>query len=289
MRGFSLKFSFLNLNLSVIPIGQYVYIPVGGVIAFLGILAASWVLIRTVRDEKVSLKFLTDHLFFFVFIPLFAGRFGAFLSDLELVMNRLPNNFFGKLWELFSSFFLIGQGGLRADWAVGGFFVTFLILAMWKKQKHCAWLDAFILPGIVVSFFVAIGGYFSGWGYGAPAPEWLPFPLSVSYDLQAVRYSGPIYAVQLYSAVLLFIAFWVGWYFWQHKIWKQWPAGKFFAVMIFLLGLENGFLELFRGDVVINLLNIRLPMILSFGISLLALLFLYLQKKESFLKKLSHC
>ncbi len=267
------------------PVGPFI-LSVGGIIVFFGILLASCVLIRTVRDEEVSLKFLSDHLFFFVLIPLFLGRIGAFLSLWNSIKYRLTEGFWVNFGELLRSFFQIGEGGIRADWALGGFFVVFLILAFWRKQKHFAWLDAFILPGVVVSLFVSLGGYFSGWGYGKPAPEWLSFPLTVSYNMQEVRYSGSLYAVQLYSALLAGLVFLVGWYLWKRKIWRKWQPGKFFAVMIFVLGTGHASLEYFRGDSVAMPFGIRLPMLLGYLSAILALLFLIFWKEQSLVHRL---
>ncbi len=276
---------FPFVNFSTFPLGPFI-ISTGGLIVFFGILIAALVLIRTVRDEEVSLKFLSDHLFFFVFLPLFFGRLGAFLAMWPAFQRRLSDDLFQNLGEIFRGFFLIGDGGLKADWAVGGFFLVFLLLAAWKKQKHFAWLDAFILPGILISVFVSIGGYISGWNYGSPAPDWLPFPFTVEYDLQDVRYSGSLYAIQLYSATLAFLLFFVGRRMWHHKIWRKWVAGKFFATMLFFFGIFNGFLEFFRGDAAQMVFDIRLSQILSFAVSAGALLFLFFLRK--FEKPLLH-
>ncbi len=263
------------MNISIIPLGPFL-VPTGGIIVCIGVLAAAAILIHTIRDEDISLKFLSDHLFFFVVIPFLFGRLGAFLSLWPTVKQRLPSSdIFGSLIEIFRSFFLFGDGSLKADWAVGGFFIAFFLLAYWRKERFFSWLDAFILPGIVLAFFAALGGFFAGWNYGSPAPEWLPFPLSVKYELQEVRYSVPIYSVQLYSALLLAVVFWIGWVFWERKIWRRWSEGKFFMVMLFVLGLTNAFLDFFRGDVVAIAYGIRLPVIMSLGISLFALLFLF--------------
>lgn len=267
------------------PVGPFI-ISVGGLIVFLGTLLASWTLIRTVRDEEVSLKFLSDHLPLFVVVPLFLGRFGAFLSLWKSIQLRLSDDFPTAVMEILWAFLYIGDGGIRADWALGGFFVTFLILAFWRKQKTFAWLDAFILPGIVISLFVSLGGYISGWGYGRPSPEWLSFPFAVEYNLQDVRYSGKLYAVQMYTAVLSAIIFLVGWRLWQRKIWRRWRPGKFFAVMVFFLGIGNSFLEFFRGDAVPIILGMRLPQILGFAIALCALFFLLLRKRETLLDRI---
>lgn len=239
-------------------------IPTGGIIVFIGVCVAALVLIRTVRDEEVSLKFLSDHLFFFVFIPFFFGRLGAFFSLWPTVRSRFPeDNFWGSVYEVIRSFLLIGDGNLQADWAIGGFFVVFCVLALRRKEKYFAWLDAFILPGIVLAFFVALGGYFSGWNNGRPSPDWLPFPFSIKYELLEVQYSVPIYAVQLYSAVLLALVFWIGWQLWQRKIWRRWRQGKFFLAMVFVLGVMNAFLEFFRGDEVAMPFGMRLPQLMS--------------------------
>ncbi|QQS59813.1 prolipoprotein diacylglyceryl transferase [Candidatus Peregrinibacteria bacterium] len=266
-----------------IPIGPLI-IPTGGIVAFIGVLLASVVLIRTVRDEEVSLKFLSDHLFFFVVIPLFMGRLGAFLSLWSSLSYREEGE---GVISRFQSFFLIGNGGIQADWALGGFFLVFILIALWRKEKFFVWLDTFILPGIVVSIFVSLGGYFSGWAYGRPAPDALPFPFVTQYDLLDVRYSGKIYAVQLYATIVYTLIFFIGWRLWQQKLWQRWPSGKFFAAMIFLLGIFTSILEFFRGDGVAMVGDIRLPQIFGVCISVAALLLFFSRKKKPLLNTIS--
>jgi len=273
------------MNLASFPLGPFA-ISIGGLLVFCGILLAATILIRTVRDESVSLRFLSDHLSFFVLIPLFVGRLGAFLSLWPSVHAALPEDFLGASWQVFQAFFLIGDGGIRADWAVGGFFLTFLILALWRKQPHAVWLDTFILPGIIISLFVSLGGFFAGWNYGSPAPDWLPFPLSVQYDLIAVRYSVPLYAVQIYSVFFLSLFFYVGWKLWKRKVFRRWPAGRFFAMMIFFLGLLQFFLEFFRGDPVSFFLGMRLPQVFSVLLVFGSAAFLIFQRPEPLRKRL---
>ena len=274
------------MNISIIPLGPFL-VPTGGIILCIGVLVAAAILIHTIRDEHISLQFLSDHLFFFVIIPFLFGRLGAFLALWPTVKQRLPEgDIIGSGLEVLRSFFLIGDGSLKADWAIGGFFIVFFILAYWRKERFFAWLDAFILPGIVLAFFAALGGFFAGWNYGAPAPEWLPFPLSVKYELQEVRYSVPIYSVQLYSAFLLAIAFWIGWVLWERKIWRRWSAGKFFMAMLFVLGIMNAGLDFFRGDVAPIIGGVRLPVILSLGMSAVAALFLlFVIRDKPFLER----
>ncbi len=273
------------MNFDSFPVGPFI-VSVGGIITFIGIILASWVLIRTVRDEEVSLKFLSDHLLLFVVIPLFLGRFGAFLSLWNSIEFRLSGPWYTNIGEIFRSFFLFGNSGIRSDWAVGGFFVVFFVLAFWRKQKHFAWLDAFILPGVVISIFVSLGGYFSGWGYGKPAPDWLKYPFVIEYNMTDVRYSGSLYAVQLYATVLLSIIFLIGWYLWKRKIWRRWKEGKFFAVMLFVLGIVNAFLEFFRGDSVTHLFGIRLPIFFGLSIAIGSLIFLIFRRDNSLLERI---
>ena len=273
------------MNFANFPVGPLVF-STGGVIVFFGILLAAKMLVRTARDEKLPISFLSDHLFFFVFMPLFLGRLGAFLAMWPAFSRHLTDHFFQNLFEILRGFFLIGDGGIKADWAVGGFFLVFLILAAWKKQRHFSWLDAFLLPGILISIFVSIGGYFSGWNYGAPAPKWLFPPFSVTYDLLSVRYSGPIYAVQLYSAAISAILFFFGLKMWDHKIWRKWVAGRFFATMIFLFSLSHFFLGFFRGDGSQMLFEMRLSQVVSLAVAFFSLGFLFFLKK--FEKPLVH-
>lgn len=267
------------MSFTVFPIGPF-EISIGGIITFFGVILASLVLIRTIRDEEVSLRFLSDHLFFFVIIPLFLGRLGAFISLWPSLSRQFSGNILDTFSQIFTSFLLIGEGGIRTDWVLAGFFVVFFIIAFWRKEKFFAWLDAFILPAIVIALFVSLGGYFAGWAYGKPAPDWLFFPFTIQYDLMEVRYSGEIYAVQLYTAFILAFIFYIGWTLWKHKAWQRWRAGKFFMVMLTILGFTAGFLDFFRGDPVSEIHGVRVTQIVAFSVAFLALFFLFFRQRD---------
>lgn len=286
------------MDYSSLSFGQYFYVPVGAILVFFGVLAAAWILIRTVRDEKLPLKFLSDHLLYFVFIPLLLSRIGRYVYYFPLSESQVENmTTWQVIWETVFSFFIRLDTGFDSGWGLMGFFLTFFLIAMWKKQRHFAWMDAFLLPGIVLWFFISVGGYFSVWGHGSPAPDWLPFPLTVTYDMQRFQFfyesfdfrnAEPTYAVQLYMSVFLLFAFWVGWHFWQHKIWKKWPTGKFSTVMILILSVGNIFMESFRGDATVLIFGFRLGQVVSFFVAIVALVVLgmFFQKKDSLLEKL---
>lgn len=274
------------MDIGSFPLGPFV-ISLGGLIVFLGVILAALVLIRTIRDEEISLHFLSTHLFYFVFFPLLFGRIGGFLSDWKAISGELGVTLGEQILSFLKAFLISGAGGVRADWTLGGFFVVFFLIAFLRKEKAFAWLDAFILPGITIAFFLSIGGYISGWSYGVPAPEGLPYPLVVEYNLQYVRYQGPIYAVQLYSATFLAILFAVGWKMWTKKVWQRWSEGHFFAIMMIFIGGGNVVLEFFRGDEVQLVFGeIRLPQVISALIVLGAFLFLFFHRSGSLSERL---
>ena len=271
------------MNFSSFPLGPFV-ISTGGFFVFLGTLASCLVLIQTIRDEKVSLQFLSDHLMFFVFFPILLGRLGAFFSIFPILKTdfQMAENFWQKVIIFLKNFLIFGPSGISIDWMLGGIFLTFLVISFWRKENFFSWLDAFSLPGITIAFFVSIGGFFSAWNYGAPIPENFPhfFPFSVSYNLQEVRYSEPVYAVQIYSAIIFLFIFLIEWNLWKRKIFRLWAPGKFFAVTLFFFGFSNFFLEFFRGDSVPIFFGFRFSQILNFLITISAVVFWIIRQKS---------
>ena len=233
------------------PFGPFEFY-LGSLLVFVGIVAAMTMLVRTVRDEEVHLSFLADHLLLLTAVPILFGRIGSFSEQWPALSYQLTGTFFANAKAVLLSFFLFGDGGLSIDWMMFGVIVTFLGVAAWRRQNMMRWLDAFTLPLLTLGLFVSLGAYFSGWLYGKPAPEWLPWPLSVEYDLLAVRYAGKIFATQLYLAALCAVLLLVGWQLWQHKAWQRWAAGRFFMRIVIGWGLGSGLIDFLRGDVALT-------------------------------------
>ena len=188
------------VNFFFSPVFQLVLIiPTGGIIAFFGVLLASIVLIRTVRDEEVSLKFLSDHLFFFCLFPCLRDVLERFFPFGHLFLSR-RNRFF--LVDM-----LFPHWKWRHSNRLGTWFFLVFTAALWQKGKifRVAW-RIYSSWYCREYFCLSLGGYFSGWAYGRPAPDMLPFPLVIQYDLLDVRYSGNIYAVQLYATILYILS-----------------------------------------------------------------------------------
>jgi len=237
---------------------------------------------RTIRSRDLSIEFLSKNLVYFLLIPLIFGRIGSFLQLLPSFSARVNDmGILEKLATFVRYFFSVWEGGLDPTWIVMGFLIIFVAVAISQKEPIFKWLDAFVSPGLLLVIFVHIGGFFSAWGYGRPVSE--SFPLSISYDLQHVRFSGPLYPVQIYGVILFFALFIIGRKICRKSLFSRtkWKDGTFFGVMTFFATMTNGFLEFFRGDAVkIVFDTIRLPQIISFGIAFVALIFLAVHTHE---------
>lgn len=260
-------------------IGSFVYISLGSFLIFLGFILSAFMLIRTIRDEKLPLNFISNHIFILIIIPLLFGRCSV------LIMEFFSSNFSYNFYDIFYNFFLFGQNGFHADWALFGFFVAFVVLAMWKKQKHFAWLDAFVLPGLIIAIFFSLAGYFSGWGHGSPAPEWLPFPFSIDHNSQFVRYAGKLYAVQLYYFIFFVLLFLIGYFLWKKKVWQNWREGRFFYIYLFFISVGNSVLEIFKGSEAIMFFDVRISVVISILVSIFSVFCILLQENKIILNK----
>lgn len=245
------------------PGGSFI-LQAGNVIIALGVVIAAWVLVQTVRDEEVSLKFLSDHFGLLVVIPLIFGRIGALAVNWSLLSTTFEPGVIGTITGVIRSFFLVGTGGIQLDWAFFGLMITFVILALWRREKAWVWLDVFTLPAVVVLIAFSFGSHLNGWGYGSLAPEWLPWPLSVEYEQMNVRYLGSIYAVQLYATVLYTLLFIFGWRLWKRKIYRRWPAGRFTGVMLLCMTMIGTFLSLFKGEQLFKILGFSVNQAIGF-------------------------
>ena len=185
--------------------------------------------------------------------------------------------FLEKIIIFIKYFFAIWEGSIDPVWVILGFLIIFSLFSIWKKQSILRWLDAFVLPSIIAVIFVHIGGFFSAWGYGKPVNK--DFFMAISYDLQNVRFSGPIHPVQIYGAVLYFVILLIGMKLWHksNQKSKKWKDGTFFYLITFFCALLNGLLEFFRGNAVKIIFDfIRLPQALSFSLAVLSLIFFVL-------------
>jgi prolipoprotein diacylglyceryltransferase len=236
------------MNYSELSVGPMLF-SVGDIFVLVGVLFASWLLARTAHEKGLSLQFFGNHFFLFFFIALFFGRTGSIVTTLWSTIQEKLMRAEGSIdfiWIIVRDFLSLWQGGIDFFWAIAGFSLVFLFFCAYKNEHPLRWLDAFSLPIVLFLIFYEIGGFFSGWDYGAPTSE--NFPLSISYDMITVRYSGPIHPVQLYASVFFFLIFSLGVFLWTRKIKERWQSGVFGGMMLSLLFLGNGFLDFFRGE-----------------------------------------
>lgn len=226
----------------------WVEIKSANIIVLLGFLVSLWILTRTVHEKKLSLKFLSDHLFLFSITSLLVGRMGALLMIYPAISEKM---LFDETWQeksftLLESFFSFWHGGINVFWAIGSFLFIFLLLCSIKNEHPLAWLDAFSLPTVAFLIFFSVASFFGGWNYGKPVSE--NFPFGIRYENNNhVIYSGEIHPVQLYAALLFFFLFIISFKIWGKKVRESWPNGIFGGILLSSLFFLLSFLEFFRG------------------------------------------
>ncbi len=253
------------MNLALFPIGPFSF-STGGTIFLFGVISATWVLTRTVHEKELSLMFLYKNLFLFAGVAFVAGRLGEifkFWSHFQSESNNM--HFFEKTSLFLEKFFFFWHGGLDPFWTALGFLAVFFLVAYRQKEDLWKWLDAFVLPTILLLIFWSIGSFFSGWGYGKPVSD--GFFLGITYAVQEVRYAVPLHPVQLYTALYYGFLFYVGLRWWRSDKFQK--HGTFFAALVFLVFFGNTMLEFFRGDSVPTFSfwffeDLRISQVLSF-------------------------
>ncbi len=217
------------------------------IVTMLGFFLSLWMLTRTVHERKLSLLFLSDNILMLSLSALFIGRLGVLLTDLAFIVSEKTfevSSWYEKLWVKIEIFFAFWQGGIALIWALAGFLIVFLLLCFIKNEKPLSWLDVFALPMVSFLAFYSLGEFFSGDRYGKPAPD--GFPLTVSYNQQGVQFSGEVFPVQFYEAILLLVLFFFAYTLWEKYIDESWPDGIVGGVVLSSLFFILFLLEFLR-------------------------------------------
>jgi len=249
------------------------------ILTMMGFFLSVWILTRTVHERKLSLLFLSDNILMLSLASLFIGRLGILFTDLSFVIAEKTfevSHWYEKLWVKIEVFFAFWQGGIDLIWALAGFFGVFLVLCLLKNEKSLSWLDAFALPSVSFLVFYSLGEFFSGNGYGKPAPD--GFPFTVSYNTQGIQFSGEVFPVQFYEAVLLLLLFFFAYSLWERYIDESWPNGIVGGVVLSALFFVLFLLEFLRWGAQPDILGfIPIQGFLLLMVSLGILLFMFFQ------------
>ncbi len=148
-------------------------------------------LVRFIRLKKLKLAFLVNNFAYLIILPLIGGRIFYIFEHLTIFKQSPLSILF--IWDLgFSTF--------------GVFYVAILTLFLLTKREHedfWAWLDAFVLCGLVGLFFIHIGHFFNGTHYG----KLTDLPWGIAFDTFNIPVTNPIHPTQIYSALVTFIIF----------------------------------------------------------------------------------
>lgn len=230
-----------------------------GIIFLIAAVLALRLALSLMKKKKLNVEFIGTYFLWFVIIGLAGGRFGYVAQN----YNEFSANFL--------QVFALWDGGISFFWGL-----LFFALALWYfcqslEESFGEWMDVLSLTGIFFFAFTSIGDFFSGAHFGSPPT--LTFLPGITFHSQEIPYTIPLHPVQLYTAALLFIAF-----FFLNRLvrYKRRPGVFALMCMMAYFGIEF-FMEFMRGTPTNTLLGYRLPQIADFVV-LVAAFVLYMIK-----------
>jgi phosphatidylglycerol:prolipoprotein diacylglycerol transferase len=169
-------------------------IPTLSLFAAIGFLLSMMFLLRYIGKTKLNLSFFSRNALWFFLAILLGGRIVYGIEHFESF--KLHPLSFLYIWDLKLS-------TIGAFAALSG---TLFYLARKEKENFWAWLDAFILTGLLALTLFHLGTFFSGHYYGKPTD----LPWGMRFDASNIPFTRPIHPTQLYSTAAAFIAYALG-------------------------------------------------------------------------------
>jgi phosphatidylglycerol---prolipoprotein diacylglyceryl transferase len=145
-------------------------------------------LVRFIQFKKMALRFLVNHLLWFVLAALVSGRLVYLIEHFRFYWDNPLTIFY--VWDMGFSAFGMFYAVIGLIWH----------LARKEHEDFWAWIDALALSGMVALFFAHIGAFFNGSDYGRPTD----LPWGISFDNFNIPFLTPIHPTQLYSALVVF-------------------------------------------------------------------------------------
>jgi phosphatidylglycerol:prolipoprotein diacylglycerol transferase len=157
----------------------------------LALILPTILMVRYLQFKNMSLRFIVNRLFWFVPAALAGGRLIHIAMHMPAYADSPLSILF--LWDM-------GFG------ALGMFYATLMALFWLTRIDHedfWAWLDAFVLAGLVGLFLIHIGHFFDGTAYGMPTD----LPWGIAFNNFNIPFQTAIHPTQLYSALVSFFVF----------------------------------------------------------------------------------
>ena len=157
----------------------------------LAVLLGAFFLMRFIAFKKMSLRFVTNNLLWFILAALLGGRLFYLIEHFSAYRGNALSMLY--VWDLGFS-------------ALGIFYATFVLLFVLARRDHedfWAWADAIALTGLLSLALIHIGHFFDGSFYGKPTD----LPWGMSFENFKIPYITPIHPTQLYSALAAFVVF----------------------------------------------------------------------------------
>ncbi|MDO8643731.1 MAG: prolipoprotein diacylglyceryl transferase, partial [bacterium] len=156
-----------------------------------GFIFSLFFLIKYVLRKKMNLSFLADSLFLLIISGLILGRLFYFMEHANALSKHWFRVFF--IWDL--------------QFSPAGILYGTLGTLFWRcrqyKEDFWAWLDAIVLSGLILLFFVSLGNFMEGSNYGLPTT----LPWGIAFNNISIPFAVPIHPTQLYAAVAIFSIF----------------------------------------------------------------------------------
>ena len=200
-----------------------------GLFSMLGFMAGIYFLIKITRRSKLSINFLNDHFWKFIFSILIGGRLLFVLNNLD-IFKASPMSTLNIL-----------EGGFNFSGSALGFKIMLFYLCFKHGEKFFKWLDVSVLAGFLSFAFMDIGCFLDGCNYGQPTK----LPWGITFENIDLPYSIPLHPTQLYSFIFHASIVTILYRWWMTKP-KKGQTGLIGIMTASIFYLGNDFLQ---GDI----------------------------------------
>jgi len=197
------------------------------IILFIWMIFSVFLMIKRLRKNNLSLNFLDDYFFIFIFSFLFFWRIWEILLKSWFYLDNPLNCFYFWDWNFSFYFWLL--------WLWFSFFIASFL----KKENFLKRIDNMLPSFLILVLFIAFSQFLSWANYWKPTSLFL----WMKFDSPEVKYTLPIHPVQIYEFFSVLIIFFITTFLWRKKRFP-WVLS---SLWLFLFFLAEFILEFFRA------------------------------------------
>ena len=217
------------MNFSQINFGLFA-LKIYGALLSLGFALASWYYYHLLPKKGLSTDFFLHHYWRWLLGGILLGRLVAVLFE-PGIFERFGGVAFFAFWD----------GEINLWGGALGFLLTMYIDLRKEKQVMAPWLDAGVLPFLVLVMVADWAAFLTGRVHGTETS----LPWGIQYETFGVEILNPVHPITLYAFIGHLLLWW--WARRHENTWKTFP-GVFAAKATLYLLLIDFFIQFLRGN-----------------------------------------